>query len=583
MKVRSLLVWMAAAFMVRAPCAIAQVPYTFANQSGYVTAQQLDANFSFLYNFMPSSVACTPFEQYGGSVSSPDNTNAWQNWVSKVGSTSACLQFQSGTYTFASASPLAMSLVQGQTIALRGASMSGTLLKFTNGGGFAFTYNSQISSVHVRELTAVTARTPSPTASTTAFSLSSALGQGNTLMNTFINVGCRGADSLTGGTNNYWNYCIYDNNVPDVAIVNPQIWGAFSQISICPGGNCGGGTGIYTVGTGTGTGPFPAVINIYGGDLQNLNVGINFGPNTQGMMINSTTISNDNIGIISNGNTQLSLTNSELDTYVYGIQQTGDTDDLIVQGNLIFVNPSSTGVYTNNGERMTIGGNSFVCFNTTATTAININATDGFNSGSITGNSIRNCNQGVTLGTGSTGIVLGPNSYFGNNTKWANSASIATNNSVLEIVPASVQYNGSANLLDFTGGTNGYRFDTDVSVIGSGTNVRLHADNTNGYLLGNTSATGFNSHRPLQWNLSTGAVTIAGDGVQTTVGGVLAFAGQTFISLPTCTAGSNYGTIALVNDASAAITGAHQQVTAGGASNKALVACNGSGWFSLTF
>lgn len=54
----------------------------------------------------------------------------------------------------------------------------------------------------------------------------------------------------------------------------------------------------------------------------------------------------------------------------------------------------------------------------------------------------------------------------------------------------------------------------------------------------------------------------------------------TFSALPTCNA-SVEGTIAYINDASAAITAWHQAVSAGGGSSKAFVACNASGWLAF--
>jgi len=57
---------------------------------------------------------------------------------------------------------------------------------------------------------------------------------------------------------------------------------------------------------------------------------------------------------------------------------------------------------------------------------------------------------------------------------------------------------------------------------------------------------------------------------------------QPFSSLPTCNS-TNDGTIAYVNDAASAITAWHQQVTAGGGSNKAFVTCNSSTWNAWSY
>lgn len=515
-----------------------------------------------------AGAGCIPFEVYGGSTASADNTAAWNTFVAAAGSNSACLTFKAGTYTFTSSSPLAVTLSARQSLALRGQSLDGTKLKFTNGGGIAFTFGSQIASVHVRDLTAVTSLTPSAAGTTAAFSLLSSLSQGNNQLNTFTNVGCSGLDRYSGGTSNYWNYCFYDHNVPMVSIINPQIWGAYSQL-----GTGGGGTGVYTYGDAGGTGAFPAVILISNGDFQNNNIGVDYGPYSQGMMINNTSFVAVNVGVKSRGETQLAISNSEFDSYTYSVQQTATTNDLILQGNLFFPNINSTGIYINAGSRMTIGGNSIVCTSATGTTGIDVNATSAFNAAAITGNSLENCAQAVQLGSGSSGVALGPNAYRTNTADWVNNAS-GTANSVLEAAPTSIGYNGPLGLLQFTGSTNGYQFSTDVSTIGTGTNVRLRADATFGYLLGNTVTTGYNSARPFLWNISTGAVVIDQGAAGTTMGGNLRLALTNVAALPACAAGSE-GALRAITDATSATFNA---AVAGGGGNHVMAYCNGTGW-----
>lgn len=57
---------------------------------------------------------------------------------------------------------------------------------------------------------------------------------------------------------------------------------------------------------------------------------------------------------------------------------------------------------------------------------------------------------------------------------------------------------------------------------------------------------------------------------------------QVYSSLPTCNSGAN-GTAAYISDAASPITAWHQQVTAGGGSNKALLFCNGSTWNAISY
>jgi hypothetical protein len=68
----------------------------------------------------------------------------------------------------------------------------------------------------------------------------------------------------------------------------------------------------------------------------------------------------------------------------------------------------------------------------------------------------------------------------------------------------------------------------------------------------------------------------------TTSSTILRLAATTFSALPACDSG-HAGTVAHITDASAAITIWHQNVTAGGGSNRAFVTCNGSGWFAFSY
>jgi len=68
----------------------------------------------------------------------------------------------------------------------------------------------------------------------------------------------------------------------------------------------------------------------------------------------------------------------------------------------------------------------------------------------------------------------------------------------------------------------------------------------------------------------------------TTSSTILRLAATTFSALPVCD-GAHAGTVAHITDASAAITTWHQNVTAGGGSNRAFVTCNGTGWFAFSY
>ena len=82
------------------------------------------------------------------------------------------------------------------------------------------------------------------------------------------------------------------------------------------------------------------------------------------------------------------------------------------------------------------------------------------------------------------------------------------------------------------------------------------------------------------YNGSASPLTIASSIVSANV--PLQLAPTTFSALPTCNSGIA-GAMAYITDASSAISAWHQQVTAGGGSNKAFIACNGSGWYAFDY
>lgn len=66
------------------------------------------------------------------------------------------------------------------------------------------------------------------------------------------------------------------------------------------------------------------------------------------------------------------------------------------------------------------------------------------------------------------------------------------------------------------------------------------------------------------------------------VGKGLQVSNTTYAALPTCNTAST-GYMAHITDAASAISAWHQQVTAGGGTNGAFIACNGSGWYAYDY
>lgn len=353
-----------------------------------------------------STVKCTPFEYYGGSSAATDNSAAWATFVSSIGTKSACLELTPGaSYQFTSAISMTLSASGAQNIIIKA---NGAIFSWSNAsGGLTVTYGAVTDSFSSYDWTLVT----SQNGGGSALTLTTTATLYTNAQNVHYNFSCRGKDASDGtGTNNYWNYCVYINNVSFVNFQNPIMWGSAASAA---------GTGIYTVGTNTTT-LAGIVYTIQGGDFQNLNVGIEYGAYSQGMFIigNTLAFNNTNVktsGPASNTQTQLTIVGNEFETNGsgYGINISGDTPDVIVEGNLFFIQTGGTAIYYGSGQRTNIVGNDFACVGTlTGSQAINVITNDAANAGIISGNIIQSCPNGITLSSTSSGWTVGPNSYY---------------------------------------------------------------------------------------------------------------------------------------------------------------------------
>jgi len=502
---------------------------------------------------------CANIEAYGGNVASADNTAAVNNWLASTSGKSSCIQFGAGTYRFTSASPISVSLVAAQTLNIQGS--AGTVLEFTNAGGFNFVWSSPSSSVNLFNLTLTTDK--NGTGKALSFD-GSAAAVANNYVSNLVNVDCRGEDAVSAnGTQNYWGYCFWDHDAGWINLYSPHFWGSQSNL---------GGTGFYMYGD-NGTDHFPVLVNIFGGDIQNFNHGVEWGPWSQGSMITGTTIAFNNVGVITSGSgynsVQLAITNSEFENYQNNYVDDVGIYDGLLSNNLFFNRSDVTGVLINAGARYNISGNDFTCSSLTNSYGVNVVANQN-SANVLVGNIFNNCYYGYYFNNpDALGWVAGQNSFIGNTNDYYQGS---PNSGQFEIGTSNTSFN--SNGLNFSNASS-YIFYSDVSVIGSNVNFRLHTDANNGYLLGNTANTGFNSYRPFTFNYTTGRVSLNSDGLsELYIGGSTYLPASTLAGLPACTSGTK-GALRVVTDA---LSPTYNSAISGAGMQTILALCDGTSW-----
>jgi hypothetical protein len=219
------------------------------------------------------------------------------------------------------------------------------------------------------------------------------------------NVAVHGADGY--GNADYWGIGILVNNVNNVNIINPSVWG----------GNAGIGM-EFTSGT-----QLAVQYDVFGADIQDVATGIMYMGYSQGLSVNASNIvgCTDGIKIPSGSHTtNLVVTNSQLSCKFAGIED--DSGNLFTQvsNNLFIIPPdalsNASDIFLSQSCGFAATGNVF--YNTGAVSSssptfgllVGTQVCSG-NAGSVVGNVFQNLYYGAYLQSGSSYVNVQSNAY----------------------------------------------------------------------------------------------------------------------------------------------------------------------------
>jgi nitrous oxidase accessory protein NosD len=309
-------------------------------------------------------------------------------------------------YKFASAT-LSFSLV--------GAGADVSVVNFTgSSGGLAFDYLGPNNSVHVRDLSLVTAAG----GSATGLSLVQTVAVADPALGALSDVrGVTLRGSLAAPATEYWATAI---SVSGVSNVN------FSGLNIV------GPTGAAYSSTGNGialsgsTGAPAVAFNVTGSNFNYLGTGIVYGSAVQGLTVAQSNFTGDAYGILvaagGSGLDQLAVSGSQFNCQNEGILAQSWVPNTLIQGNLFIVPNTGVGIQLNAAGLYSLSGNSF---NTGSATAgavypIGVVLTASNAPGVITGNSFDHMNVGVVLQAGTGAVNVQSNTYSNTATSVSN-------------------------------------------------------------------------------------------------------------------------------------------------------------------
>jgi hypothetical protein len=407
------------------------------------------------------AAGCRSIESFGGAADNHiDNSAAWSTAIKTFGLRNGCLSFGPGTYRFKAKVSASLSATSPQTLTIRGAGQSGTILYWPNpNGGLSVTQGSVQDSVTIEDLSMMTGQP----AGGQAISLKTSSALGVNAQNTLLNVTISGYDAHVGrGSAAYWSDGIAVTNVSYLNLYGVSLWGAdigdatlsasisgttltatavsgsiaIGQLVTCKG--CAPGAQIAAFGTGTGGAgtyelntdlghidPEPAwtssllgtglsitgtndttlgavAYNINAATFERLALGILYNEYAQGLSVSQSNFTGVVDGIFAVGHlghtqAQLSITSNQFNAFRHQVVINSDVADIIVLGNLFYVPNANSGLLISAGQRILVVGNSFVCTDGGANDAVRVTDNDPANAGVITGNTIQNCTNGVVL------------------------------------------------------------------------------------------------------------------------------------------------------------------------------------------
>lgn len=401
------------------------------------------------FGFVPSTPANRDLGEWGVTFDgTTDNSAALAAafaWATSTGGSLVCtgsgmpaIFATAISQTFSSAT---------QAMSFSGNGQEQCILAYT-GTGPAITINeiSSFNSTHWADFTLTTNH--AGTANGIQLAQTAATTVAYSPQSTFANVTFRDAAGFARGNTNYFGVAININGA--VNYINFD--GVMIQGAWPASGFAASGTGINLIG-GTST-HIPVVYNFTNLNCNVIGVCLNIGPYVQGITMKSSNLVGGNIGINANsGGSIVGLTvvgsqfNEGNDDIFVGNTSGTEIANVVLQGNIFYVNPSGFGLGFLASQQNQIIGNQFIGTGASAT-GMSFGGSAGGTQSVIQGNDFENLQSGITLNASASGFLVKDNVFLTVTTDVNNSG---TNNQV-ELGP--VVTGASWTPVDASGGGN---------------------------------------------------------------------------------------------------------------------------------
>jgi hypothetical protein len=341
-----------------------------------------------------------------------DNTTAWSNYKTTIGSANACLVFGAGVFVFNSA-PSPWTLAGAQVITIQGAGPDVTEFYFPNANnGFVFSFTQSLPSyIGGSALNFYNASvTTGAAGGGDGIKVTGNNANGDVPKSNFIkNVTLRGHVS-TG----YWTNAINLQNVYQFMVEDVNIFGQANSFVL--------GTGILF--NGADASHQAIVLNVSNANMYFLGFGINATGFHQGVSISQSNITGVNVGVqCGNGSTgsQCQISSSQIEAVHNAVILNLPGGALIT--NNLFIQGARAGTLTTDymlqmttSDNTVVSNNIFAAFNTGSgsfPSCVDLSLGDGNSHSTFTGNSFSNCTTTEKFSGASTYITSTGNTVTG--------------------------------------------------------------------------------------------------------------------------------------------------------------------------
>jgi hypothetical protein len=271
-------------------------------------------------------------EEYGGGISCPDNSGAWAKMMGAIGSNSATIVFEPGTYSFASA--ITATLTGPQAISFVGRGKAATQLFFPSSSGLTVVYSTNPWCRCSLQNLSIVPGSPAQYIGL-ILELAAPIEFGNPALSAttdLVNISIGNIAS-----SGEWYEALVVDGVSNVNYDNLEIFGL---------GNNPNTTGVVVRGSYT-----PAVVhNFKSLNASFVGTGLVYGSNAQGVTISAGSNFTGNAkgvwvqpGI---NQLQLAISDSQFNHTEFGILDQASVNGLTVRGSFFIVGPGGVGVST---------------------------------------------------------------------------------------------------------------------------------------------------------------------------------------------------------------------------------------------